>query len=207
MEDKEFKFYPNFLKAIEMLPEEKRANACYQFCKFGITGELPKDENLAMFCIGVSASVQKYQGRGGARDGAGRKSKNQKIQKIQKIQKNQKNQNFHNEQTETETETKTKTETKAETENNFLEFYFLYPRKEAKKEALKAYSKAIKLTDKDTILQGLKRYIKHIKSEKIEKKFIKHPATWLNQGCWEDEYESETKKECGINGLGYNPYL
>lgn len=119
LEEKDFKFYPNFLKAIEVLPEEKRAKACYEFCKFGVTGILPEDENIAMFCIGVSASVQKYQGRGGARQGAGRKSKIQKNQKIQN------NQNIHNEQTETETETETKTETKTKTKiiyNTFGEF-------------------------------------------------------------------------------------
>lgn len=70
-----FMFFENFLLAIEKLPEDKRAKACYEFCKYGITGVLPDDENLAMFCIGVSASIQKYQGRGGFREGSGRKSK------------------------------------------------------------------------------------------------------------------------------------
>lgn len=97
--------------------------------------------------------------------------------------------------------------TKTEINNNFDEFYSLYPRKEAKQKALLAYKKAIKTVDKDTILQGLKKYIKHIEKNKTEKKFIKHPATWLNQECWNDEYESEIKKECCFNGLGYNPYL
>lgn len=90
---------------------------------------------------------------------------------------------------------------------DFDEFYSLYPRKEAKQKALQAYLKAIKKVDKDTLLEGLKKYIDYIKTNKKEREFIKHPATWLNQGCWDDEYKSETKKECGINGLGYNPYL
>lgn len=66
-----FKFFPNFLEAIEALPEEERAEACYEFCKYGVTGELPKNKYFRMFCLGVSASVKKYQGRGGARAGAG----------------------------------------------------------------------------------------------------------------------------------------
>lgn len=192
IEEKDFKFYPNFLRAIDILPEEKRAKACYEFCKFGITGILPEDESLAMFCIGVSASVQKFQGRGGVREGAGRKPNNQKNQNNQKIQNNQNNQNIHNEQTETETETKTETEAKTETETKindcFLEFYSLYPRKEAKQKALLAYKKAIKTVDKDTILEGLNKYIQHIEANKIERRYIKQPASWLNGGCWEDEY-------------------
>lgn len=106
METTNFKFYENFLNAIDLLPEGEREKACYEFCRFGITGELPKDKKLAMFCLGVSVSVQKYQGRGGYREGSGRKN-----QRNQNNQKNQKNQNNHNEQTETETETETITET------------------------------------------------------------------------------------------------
>ena len=78
--------------------------------------------------------------------------------------------------------------TKTEINNNFDEFYSLYPRKEAKQKALQAYLKARKKVDKDTLLEGLKKYIDYIKTNKKEREFIKHPATWLNQGCWEDEY-------------------
>lgn len=82
---------------------------------------------------------------------------------------------------------------------DFLEFYKKYPRKEAKQNALKAYNKAIKQTDKDTILKGLERYKEYIEENKIEKKFIKQPATWLNGGCWEDEY-ANSSTERGKNG-------
>lgn len=102
-----FMFYDNFLEAINQLPESERANACYQFCKYAITEELPEDKSLAMFCVGVRYSVHKYQGRGGARVGAGRpkKSNEEKNQKNQNIQKNQ------NTQTETETKTEIKENT------------------------------------------------------------------------------------------------
>ena len=84
MSNEKFMFYENFLDALDMLPEGEREKACYEFCKYGITGELPKDRSLAMFCIGVSASVRKYDGRGGVREGAGRKSKNSEISEKQK---------------------------------------------------------------------------------------------------------------------------
>lgn len=96
-------FYENFLNAIDTLPEDKKYKICYEFCKYGITGELPKNEVSKMLCIAVSASIQKYQGRGGAREGAGRpkKQENQIDSDIQKIQKNQKNQKIQKQQTET----------------------------------------------------------------------------------------------------------
>lgn len=98
-----FMFYANFLDAIEQLPKEEQANACLEFCRYGITGNLPDNKYIAMFCLGVSASVQKYQGRGGSRIGAGRpkKQENQQVNENQNIQKNQNNQNNQNEQTET----------------------------------------------------------------------------------------------------------
>lgn len=95
-----FMFYENFWNAIEQLPEGQRAIACYEFCKYGITGNLPNNPIFKMFCIGVSASVQKYQGRGGVRTGAGRPKK-QLNQYNSENQKNQKNQKNHNTQTET----------------------------------------------------------------------------------------------------------
>ena len=109
-----FMFYDNFLEAINQLPESERANACYQFCKYAITDELPEDKSLAMFCVGVRYSVHKYQGRGGARVGAGRpkKSNEEENQKNQNIQKNQ------NTQTETETKTETEKEIHKEKESD-----------------------------------------------------------------------------------------
>ena len=100
MENRKFMFYENFWNAIEQLPEEQKALACYEFCKYGITGQLPDNPMFKMFCIGVSASVQKYQGRGGYREGAGRPKK--EIKQIDNDnQKNQNNQKIHNTQTET----------------------------------------------------------------------------------------------------------
>lgn len=80
---------------------------------------------------------------------------------------------------------------KKEKENNkdFENFFSLYPRKEVKKEAAKCFEKALK----DgvmlcIILDGVKRYNRFIEEKKVERRFIKLPTTWLNQGCWDDDY-------------------
>lgn len=74
---------------------------------------------------------------------------------------------------------------------DFNKFYSLYPRKESKQKALSSFEKVmIKGITIDVLINGLNRYIKHIKDTNKERKYIKQPATWLNQGCWEDEYES-----------------
>ncbi|MBS4750347.1 helix-turn-helix domain-containing protein [Carnobacteriaceae bacterium zg-ZUI78] len=67
----------------------------------------------------------------------------------------------------------------------------LYPRKLGKRNAEKAYQKAIKegVSPKD-MQDGILRYIEHIKKHHIESQFIKHASTWFNQRGWEDEYTS-----------------
>lgn len=84
--------------------------------------------------------------------------------------------------------------------DNFLFFYSSYPRKESKGNAEKAYDKALKDgVTTEQLLDGVKLYCKHIKKNCLERQFIKLPATWLNQKCWEDSYtvdlpKSEPKK-------------
>lgn len=74
----------------------------------------------------------------------------------------------------------------------FEDFYALYPRKEAKQNALKAYQKAVKQVSHETIIEGVSKYKQQIEAKQIEKQYIKQPATWLNGGCWDDEYTSTT---------------
>ena len=104
-------------------------------------------------------------------------------------------------ETETETEPETETETETETEKTptppkgavvvvtkFDEFWKAYPRKTGKGAALKSWKK-INPSD-STAQQIIDSLPAHIASEQWQKdngQFIPHPATWLNQGRWEDE--------------------
>lgn len=74
-------------------------------------------------------------------------------------------------------------------EDEFQEVWTIYPRKEGRKNALKAYIKARKNgTSKETILNGLNAYIGKIKAEKTDSQFIKHGSSWFAQECWLDDY-------------------
>lgn len=69
------------------------------------------------------------------------------------------------------------------TEAEFDAWWAAYPRKVAKDAARKAYAKARKRADAGTLLSAAQRYAK----AQDDPKFTKHPATWLNGGCWDDE--------------------
>jgi hypothetical protein len=71
----------------------------------------------------------------------------------------------------------------------FDEFWKMYPRKKDKGHAERAWSAAVKTTDTDVILAGLRRLLPSMKDE--DQQYIKYPATWLNGQCWEDESPPE----------------
>lgn len=68
-------------------------------------------------------------------------------------------------------------------------FWATYPRRCGKAAAMRkldALAKSGKLPWK-TLFDGIGAYVKYVAG--TEEQFIKHPATWLNQGCWDDEHK------------------
>ena len=68
----------------------------------------------------------------------------------------------------------------------FGDFWTLYPRKEAKQAALKAWRK-VKPADLPAILAGLKVAMQTEQWQKDGGQFVPLPASWLNGRRWEDE--------------------
>ena len=69
----------------------------------------------------------------------------------------------------------------------FKEFWSLYPKQTGKGAAFASWKK-YKKSEHELILDHLPERIK-TDSDWLEGKFIKNPATWLNQRCWEDNYK------------------
>lgn len=65
------------------------------------------------------------------------------------------------------------------------QLYAAYPRKRARRAALKAINSALKRAPFDAIMAGLRRH--SLEMAKREAKFIPYPATWFNGDCWEDD--------------------
>ena len=78
----------------------------------------------------------------------------------------------------------------AELEQEFTEFWQIYPRRIARLAAMKAYKRARKLADKDKIHGAAKRYADERNGK--DPTFTAHAATWLNAGRW-DDYTPEQK--------------
>lgn len=67
----------------------------------------------------------------------------------------------------------------------FDDFWAVYPRRKAKEAARRAWAKAVKKVEPAVIVEGARRYAAECQGR--DPKYVRHPATWLNGGCWEDE--------------------
>ena len=72
-------------------------------------------------------------------------------------------------------------------EDSFSKFWDAYPKRVGKQEARKAFDKAIKATDIETILKAIEAQKQTPQWKKSNGQYIPNPATWLNQCRWEDE--------------------
>lgn len=64
-------------------------------------------------------------------------------------------------------------------------FWQHYPRKVGKLAAQRAFEKALKLTTVENIQKALHTLNQEVRGK--DPQYIPHPATWLNQGRWDDE--------------------
>ena len=74
---------------------------------------------------------------------------------------------------------------------DFEIFWSAYPKKKSKETARKAFEKAIKKTDLQTILDAVEK--QKTTSDWMDHggQYVPYPATWLNAGAWEDEIKEE----------------
>lgn len=70
------------------------------------------------------------------------------------------------------------------TADPFDEFWLAYPRKAGKAAARKSFTVALKTTNAQTLIAAATNYRC---DPNREDQYTKHPATWLNQGCWDDD--------------------
>ncbi len=81
---------------------------------------------------------------------------------------------------------------RVEEERGFEDFWKLYPLKKGKGAALKIW-KRMKLDVRRKAYVALKAQLPSLRAKKHDSRgnYCPHPATWLNQGRWDDEVEDE----------------
>jgi hypothetical protein len=85
----------------------------------------------------------------------------------------------------------------------FEDFYARYPRKVGRKEARRKFETAVKAgTPARELIDGARRYAEAMAG--TADRYVKHPSTWLHQGCWADEHPAPESQP--VQGNGYQPY-
>ena len=107
-------------------------------------------------------------------------------------------------------------ESKSESESNpakggvaldaFERFWAVYPRKLGRKEAYRAFEKAIAVTDLHSILSAVEKQKACPQWRREGGQYIPYPATWLNQGRWEDETEVQIHGITGSHSGAYEQF-
>jgi len=88
------------------------------------------------------------------------------------------------------------------TEKAFDEFWSVYPRTVEKKAARAKFDLAVKGgADPARIVAAARLYASKVKAERIEERFVKHPTTWLNKGCWDDEAAAAPSPQVAVADL------
>lgn len=72
-------------------------------------------------------------------------------------------------------------------DDDFEDWYSGYPVKKSKGAAKRAYRGARKKVDAATLLTARDAFVRLMDAQRVDKQYIKHPSTWLNGECWEDE--------------------
>lgn len=75
---------------------------------------------------------------------------------------------------------------KDDTADAFDQFWKIYPRKVAKQAARRSWDRVVRSVSPAVIIRGAARYARE-QAPPDRAQFTKHPATWLNGGCWDDE--------------------
>jgi hypothetical protein len=91
-----------------------------------------------------------------------------------------------------------------EVDAQFAEWWSCYPKKVEKKSAQKIYARLVKKGEvtPEQLLIGAKAY--RTLCANRDPKYIKHPKTWLNDGCWEDEGTTTTAPSSnGVDWAGH----
>lgn len=80
---------------------------------------------------------------------------------------------------------------------SFADFYAMYPRHQARKDAEKAWRQVLKEgVQPETIMAGLRRQLPMMAAK--DKQFLPYPASWLRGWRWEDEVEAPKRPGAGF---------
>lgn len=193
----------NFEIVSKITPKSERNALCFALISYGFSGETPKDlnlnkNNMLLFEVLKNNFIAKKQGGApiGNNNRCSTVEKNkttvhQPLSENIKHKTENNNNNLSDErQIDLEEVIAEKKTPKKDFSAEFEQWWAKYPNKKSKQDALKSFNRVLvsEQATFDQLMSGLEAYSNDCKAKNTETHYIKHPSTWLNQGCWADEY-------------------
>ena len=196
MDRKQFTFYESFASALARIKSKTaRCDAYDAICKYALYGREPDMDSLpdaAAIAFDLIRPTLDTSARKSANGKAGGKK-----QTASKPEANAK-QTVSEKEGENEVEVENEVENEKEVENecsiplsspkkatSFDRFWEAYPKKVGKELARKSFSRVH--VPLETLLDAIEKQKASAQWQTENGRFIPYPATWLNQGRWEDE--------------------
>ena len=216
MERSQFTFYRSFASAIQRIRKDvDRAKAYDAICNYALDGKepdlsgLPDAAAIAFELIKPNLDASKRKAETGKRGATAKQEKSSgKPQASRKQTVSKPEANAKQGETSSKKEKEKEIEKESEIENEcyrnppspFDRFWLAYPRKVGKADAKKAFAKVKVPTE--TLLTAIERQKCSEQWTTENGRFIPNPATWLNQGRWEDELAAPESKYHSKPGYG-----
>lgn len=185
MERGQFTFFRSYWEALQTLPKKERLAAYEAICDYALNGneqEISGSAATAFILIKPtldSGRKKAASGKHGGENGKGIKKQTESKPKAKAKQPKR--------EKEREEEKEREIENECYARDAFETFWKAYPRKVGKDAARRAFAKV--KVPVETLVAAVEAQKASPQWTKDNGQFIPNPATWLNQGRWEDEVE------------------
>ena len=194
-------FFLDDLDALEPLCEEERGRLFTALLQYGKTGELAELSGnekflFPMFKGRIDRFYKSYQETCERNKNNIKKRYTKSTTVYGGSERTRSLPSEEEEEEETETKSEAKSNPNTSRASAFDVFWKAYPKKTGKEAAKKSFARA--KADIGTMLSALEVQKQSEQWTKNNGQFIPNPTTWLNQGRWEDEVQTQS------SGFAYN---
>ena len=203
MERGQFTFFRSYWEALQTLPKKERLAAYEAICDYALNGteqEMTGSAATAFILIKPtldSGRKKAASGKHGGENGKGIKKQTESKPKAKAKQPKR--------EKEREEEKEREIENECYARDAFETFWKAYPRKVGKDAARRAFAKV--KVPVETLVAAVEAQKSSTQWTKDNGQFIPNPATWLNQGRWEDEVADTTPADDPYRVSGFEEYL
>ena len=177
------KMFIDYLDAIEPLEDDERGRLFTALLMYARSGEVPELTGNERFLFPMMKAQLD-------RDIAAGEEISAKRSQAARSKSKQMQTNAPSDSNSRQDKDKDKEEDKdkdKDKDNKFDRFWSAYPKKVGKEAARRAFAKV--KVDVDVLVRAVEAQKRTAQWTKDKGRFIPNPATWLNQGRWEDEVE------------------